>query len=104
MKTEEANRILVKFEYGEARHDKDIVKLIKRGLIGNYTKDLNSLVSIWEELNWFPSFEHNHMDSFRFYCGFSNLENSVCVIDAKTIQEAAAIATAKAISALEGGK
>ena len=75
----------------------------------DYTKDLNLLVPIWEKSEVFTEFSFDTCrsckKSFRHTFTISNFTGSLKFeANAETIHLAAALATEKAILALEGGK
>lgn len=116
MKTEEINRVnrnLAEFEgynqKGRLIYYKDVVVPINN--LPDYTDDLNKLVPIWEKLQASPSIERDLGDKVICNIWVETCDEDRVPYDkvvssesSSTIQQAAALATEKAILALEGGK
>lgn len=112
MKPEEANKIIAEFMGWKPHLNLELIEL-KTGTNEarkevDYTQSLDALIPVWEKLPCFDLLINKHsngitvaFDSFDFETFDSNYEIWVKRMGkAKTIQEAAAIATAKAIQEL----
>lgn len=70
-----------------------------------YSKSLDALVPVWEELGSLPRFYYKNGDGSLNVCEINVIEKGFLVTKftavSKTIQQAAAIATAKAIKEIE---
>lgn len=104
MKTEEINRVNRNLAEFEGLEFKTIsgAPVDALGEELDYTNDLNALVPIWEKLNY-HAFRWDWLGDHGFNVCLSTNEGKA-YSKGKTIQQAAALATEKAILALEGGK
>lgn len=96
MTTNEANKTIAKYMGTYQRKDKDGYWLPTP----SYSRELDSLIPVWKKLN--ASISHDACTVF--WIGVNDKKGELIEAEAtgETIQEAAAIATAKAIEELEG--
>jgi hypothetical protein len=108
MSDNEVNKIIAEFMGFEYSHGLILLRN-KEGAIwleddADYVSSLDALVPVWERLG---NVEYElKKDNERFTCALCNYTTGFVVIESyyKTIQQAAAHATAKAILELQGGE
>jgi hypothetical protein len=124
MDAQEANKIIAEYMgltvYRGKRGSHKIVTSVSLGRVNGsvvsdlYSESLDSLVPVWEKLKLFEKgygFKIYEYNKKGWYCCFQKYDgqifmmiNHFIVIERKSIQEAAAIATAKAIEQLTEGE